>query len=168
MNRLRCVGCGGYFSEVDGPTHPYMESTAGCWHAYGEVMARQYLDPAYAAYYRFSVDAYAIQHPGKPSRQSIQSVGVHLIRLHLLVERGLRMELANDAIKAASQIKQRFVWLEPPKSMGLMTVADVVSAKTNEELRSAVTNWAAVAWAAWAVHHQTVAEWAKRLPRKIL
>jgi Family of unknown function (DUF5946) len=164
---VRCFGCGGFFSEIDGPTHPYMESIAGCWHAYGEIMARQYLDPDYVEYYRFSVDAYAIQHPGKPSRQSIQSVGVHLIRLYLLLECDLEMNSANDVMKAASQIKQDFVWLQPPKSLGAITVADVARAKTNDELKSAATHWACTAWSAWSTHHHTVAEWAKLLPTKM-
>lgn len=36
-----CVGCGGLFPEMDGPTHRYMESSPGCWAAYGEVLARE-------------------------------------------------------------------------------------------------------------------------------
>lgn len=164
MRLVKCHGCGGDFVEYDGPTHRYMEGSAGCWHAYGEVMARQYLDSNYVQYYRFSVDAYAVQHPGQPSRQSIQSVGVHLIRLYLIFERELPMELANEAIKAAVQIKQRFVWLEPPKAFGTVTVADVARTTTNEELQREVSRWAASAWEAWASHHQTILAWAKELP----
>jgi Family of unknown function (DUF5946) len=166
MSLVQCPGCGGLFPKFDGPTHPYMEAIAGCWSAYGEVMARQYLDPDYAEYYRLSVDAYAVQHPGKPSRQSIQSVGVHLIRLYLLLEDGLEMTSANDAMKSASQIKQRFIWLEPPPSMGVITVANIANTKTNDELRGAVANWAATAWAAWSTHHQTIRVWARELPSK--
>ena len=71
-----------------GPTHRYMESLPGCWAIYGEVLAREYSDLAYAAVHRLTVDAYAVQHPGQPSPQSIQSVGVHLLRLCLILEHG--------------------------------------------------------------------------------
>ena len=39
------------------------------------------------AAHQLTVDAYAIQHPGKPSAQSIQSVCVHLISLYASLER---------------------------------------------------------------------------------
>lgn len=109
MNLLRCPGCGGLFAEVQGPTHRYMESSPGCWAAYGEAMARMYSDPAFFEYYRLAVDAYAVQHPGQPSRQSIHSVGVHLIRLHLLLDCGLASALANGVmLEAASSSTASF------------------------------------------------------------
>ena len=78
-----CPGCGALFEERAGPTHRYMESSPACWAAYGEVLAREYSDQAFYAVHRMSVDTYAVQHPGQPSPQTIQSVAVHLIRLCL-------------------------------------------------------------------------------------
>jgi len=37
--------CKAAFEPVDGPTHAYMESTPGCWAAFGRVLAREYADP---------------------------------------------------------------------------------------------------------------------------
>jgi hypothetical protein len=159
QNLTPCCGCGGMFPDMDGPVHRYMESSAACWAAYGEVMAREYSDLQRLAYYRLSVDAYAVQHPGQPSRQTIQSVGVHLIRLCLLLDCGLSMDRANDAMIAASARKDSFTWLTPPVQIGKITVADVVSAQTNEALQEVVWAWAREAWAAWAVHHDTVRAW---------
>ena len=34
-----CPGCRGRFPHIDGPTHPHMDSSAGCWAASGEVLA---------------------------------------------------------------------------------------------------------------------------------
>ncbi|HED04410.1 MAG TPA: hypothetical protein ENI60_06555, partial [Candidatus Fraserbacteria bacterium] len=113
MNTVECVGCGGQFPEIDGPVHRYMESSPGCWAAFGEVLAREYSDPIYFGVHRLTVDAYAVQHPGSPSRQSIRSVGVHLIRLCLFLEHGLSAENANDAMLKAAKLKHTFVWLEP-------------------------------------------------------
>jgi len=67
-NLVRCFGCGGLFPDVSGPTHRYMEATPGCWAAYGEVLARQYVDAGYATAGQMTVDAYAVQHPGTASQ----------------------------------------------------------------------------------------------------
>jgi hypothetical protein len=156
MNLIKCPGCGGSFPDIDGPTHRYMESSPGCWAAYGEVLAREYSDPAYMAVHRLSVDTYAIQHPGRPSRQSIQSVGLHLSRLCLFIEGGLAAERANDAMLAAARFKQSMVWLEPPASFGDITVARVVTATTVDAHVAAVSDWARAAWQAWAPHHSVI------------
>lgn len=136
-----------------------MESSPACWAAYGEVLAREYSDPAYFQVHRLSVDAYAVQHPGKPSPQTIQSVAVHLIRLCLLLERGLPMERANAAMLKASEQEALYVWLEPPVSRGSMTVAEVLEAQGVEAHMAAVRCWAETSWAAWAPYHATIKNW---------
>jgi hypothetical protein len=154
-----CIGCGGLFPEMEGPTHRYMESSPGCWAAYGEVLAREYSDPSYAQTNRLTVDAYAVQHPGRPSPQSIQSVALHLIRLCLLLERGVEMSLANEAMLRATEMKSKFVWLTPPPSRGVITVADVHRAGNAQEHVDLVREWARSAWTAWSSHHATIHEW---------
>jgi len=136
-----------------------MESSPACWAAYGEVLAREYSDPAYFQVHRLSVDAYAVQHPGHPNPQAIQSVAVHLIRLCLLLERGLPMERANAAMLKASEREELYVWLEPPASRGSVTVAEVLEAQGVEAHMAAVRRWAESAWAAWSPHHATVRSW---------
>ena len=155
----RCLGCGAEFPQREGPTHRYMESSPACWAAYGEVLAREYSDPAYFQVHRLSVDAYAVQHPGKPSPQTIQSVAVHLIRLCLLLERSLPMERANAAMLKASEQEKRFVWLTPPASLGAVTVADVWQAQALEAHMAAVRRWSESAWEAWTPHHATIRTW---------
>lgn len=162
MAVLQCVWCKGMFPDGDGPTHDYMESTPGCWAAYGRVLAREYQDRRYFAVHRLTVDAYAVQHPGKRSRQSIQSVGVHLVRLFLLLERGLTPDKANDAMLAAARHKAQYRWLEPPASLGAITVADVEAAAGIEGHVSVVKDWASQMWAVWSPHHSTIRSWANR------
>ena len=157
--RTRCPGCGGAFPIMAGPTHRYMESSPGCWAAYGVVLAREYSDPACYEVHRLTVDAYAVQHPGRLSPQSIRSVGLHLVRLCLRLEKELTEEKANAAMVAAAARKHIYTWLEPPASRGALTVADVVGLPTPEEHRQAVRAWAAVAWQAWATHHGIVRHW---------
>lgn len=155
-----CPGCHGQFPVQDGPVHAYMEASPGCWAAFGRVLAREYADPALSVVHRLSVDAYAVQHPGQPSRQSIQSVGVHLVRLCLFLERGLQPQAANAAMLAAARRKADYTWLEPPASRGALTVADVASADSAEAHARQVRAWAAQMWAVWAPHHATVRRWA--------
>lgn len=155
---VKCMGCGGSFADIQGPTHRYMESSPGCWAAYGEVLAREYGDQAYFQVHRLTVDAYAVQHPGQPSPQSIQSVAVHLIRLYLVLETGLGMQRANDAFKAAAE-SRTYTWLTPPSSLGDITVADVHKAKDVEEHRQRVRAWAESAWTAWSLHHAAIRAW---------
>jgi len=162
MSSVTCPGCGAAFADIDGPTHRYMESSPGCWAAYGEVLAREYGDPAFFEVHRLGVDAYAVQHPGRPSSpQAIHSVGVHLVRLYGFLECGLAADEANDAMLAAARLKHTFVWLDPPTRFAT-TVADVVAAKSLEQHTQAVRVWAASAWQAWSAHHESIRRWARR------
>ena len=106
-----CIGCGAIVPRTDGPTHRYLGASPGCWAVYGEVLAREYQEPTYAVVHRMTVDAYAVQHPGTSSPQTIQSVVVHLISLCLML--------------VMQQAKRRhgddFLWLDPPDSLGATT-----------------------------------------------
>jgi hypothetical protein len=156
---IACIGCGASFEQRDGPTHRYMESSPGCWAAFGQVLALEYSEASYARAHRLSVDAYAVQHPGRPSPQSVQSVALHLISLCLILEQGLDFGEATDAIRAAADAKGRFCWLPPPPLRGERTVADVLGSVDGDDHQKRVRSWAASAWAAWASHHATVRSW---------
>jgi hypothetical protein len=159
MNTCKCFSCGGLYPDVDGPVHRYMSSSPGCWSVYGEVLAREYSDPTYFEVHRLTVDAYAVQHPGSTDRQSIQSVGVHLIRLCLFLEHGLTAENANDAMLKAGKDKHSFIFLEPPHSFGSITAADVYKARSSTEHKGVVREWAQTAWEAWSMHHDIIRDW---------
>ncbi|MGM0906624.1 MAG: DUF5946 family protein [Pseudomonadota bacterium] len=165
MDTCKCFSCGGVFPDIDGPVHRYMSSSPGCWSVYGEVLAREYSDPTYFEVHRLTVDAYAVQHPGSTDRQSIQSVGVHLIRLCLFLEHGLTAGKANDAMLEAGMKKSSFIFLEPPLNMGEITAADIYRASSVEEHKALVRGWARSVWDAWSMHHNTIREW---LPNKAL
>lgn len=161
-NRLeRCPDCGALTPEVAVPVHPYLGASPGCWAIYGEVLNQEYADYVrYLPVHRLCVDAYAAQHPGEPSQQAIASVGVHLIRLHLMLERGLQPENANSAMKWASRRKRTFVWLTPPPSLGERNVLYVRDAQDSAEHMQRVREWARSVWEAWSPHHETVRRWA--------
>lgn len=157
----RCPDCGALTPAVDGPTHPYLGASAGCWAVAGQVLAREYEDYArYAPTHRLGVSAYPAQHPGVPSPQAIASVGMHLIRLHLLLERDLKADNANAAIVWASRRNRDFVWLAPPSSLGELTIMHVLEARNPAEHMQRVGEWARSVWEAWSPHHETIRRWA--------
>ncbi|MEJ7785608.1 MAG: DUF5946 family protein [Solirubrobacteraceae bacterium] len=59
----------------NGPTHPYMPLLAGVLKRFGEILAREFGDPAFFAVHQVTVDTYAVQHPGIAEQHAIQSVG---------------------------------------------------------------------------------------------
>lgn len=159
MDLEKCPGCGATFPHEDGPIHRYMLSSPACWKAYCAVLTREYNNSALMPVHRLSVDAYAMQHPGHPPRQSIHSIGLHLIRLYLLLEHGLAPELSNQAMLAAGRIKQTFTWLDPPSFLGDVTVRDVLPAREAPVHEAMIRRWAHSAWMAWKPHHPQTREW---------
>jgi hypothetical protein len=159
MNSEVCPGCQAKFERCDGPTHPYIGASAACWAAYGEVLAREYGEFGYPDIHRLTVDAYAAQHPGTESRQSIQSVAVHLIGLYLWLECGLP---ANDITTRIGKAVRRsgFHWLTPPERLGSLTIQDIVRSANLDEHNVRVHAWAHSVWEAWQLHATTVKRWA--------
>jgi hypothetical protein len=162
-----CIGCGADVPDESGPVHRYLAAAPGCWRIYGEVLAREYSDPAYALAHRLGVDAYAVQHPGAESPQTIQSAGVHLARLCMILERNLPLAGADAAMADfAARSKRALHWLEPPQRKGSMTVMGVWGATDPRLHGEAVWEWARSAWAAWSGHHDQVRSWVDRFGRR--
>lgn len=157
MGTSACPGCSAVFEEHEGPVHRYMDSSAACWAAFGEILTREYQDPAYFAVHKYTVDAYAVQHPGRPSPQTIQSVAVHLIRLCLMLECGADNQRASAAIQAATE--GNYFWLTPPASMGPVTVKEVFQAAELAVHKRLVRAWAESTWQAWSAHHDQIRSW---------
>ena len=157
--QTQCFSCGAAVPDMDGPVHRYMASSPGCWALFGEVLAREYSDYAYARTHRRTVDAYAVQHPGQPSPQTTRSVAIHLVRLYLVLERGLPADLATRTMQKLAGHKSGYFWLEPPDHVGPVTVADIWAAPDADAHATLVQEWAASAWAVWETHHGQVRKW---------
>jgi Family of unknown function (DUF5946) len=161
-----CVGCGAIVPDLDGPTHRYIGASPGCWEAYGRLSEREASDFRYMRYHQLTVDAYCAQHPGKPSPQAVRSVAVHLVGLHLQLEREAPTEgLYASRQRVASLGKEGkldLVWLEPPASMGEVTVLRALEAGDPAEYAEVVRRWAGSVWEAWGAHHETARLWAAR------
>ncbi|MCA9279482.1 MAG: hypothetical protein H6815_01370 [Phycisphaeraceae bacterium] len=158
---IKCAGCGADVPDIVGPTHAYIGASPGCWKVYGDVLAREYGEYGYPECHRLTIDAYAAQHPGTPSRRSIQSVAGHLIALHVLFEQNVSAAEATRRIGAAVAQAESFHWLEPPSFADAMTVLDVAATADLETHQRVVRAWAESVWHAWSEHHETVKLWAR-------
>lgn len=139
--------------------HRYMLSSAGCWASYTAILAREYSDPEYFEVHQFTVDAYAVQHPGGKDAQSLQSVTTHLIRLCLQLEHGVTGKPANGMMMRAREACAPFIWLDPPACTGQITASDLIDVGSADEHQQRVRAWAHSAWEAWAPHHGRVRQW---------
>ncbi len=138
-----------------------MDSSPGCWATFGEVLAREYPAVNYGANHRLTVDAYALQHPGKQSPQSIQSIAAHLVSLYLIFEHNLPMPEATRSMLKLVEHKAAFFWLNPPADLGAVTVRDVLDAKDAQAHVQKVKQWAESAWSAWEEHRDQARLWAE-------
>ena len=154
-----CPGCGLLLPPGDGPTHPYIGASSACWGLFGELLAREYGPLGYPLSHRLAVDAYAVQHPGRPEPRSIRSVALHLAGLCLVLEQGVEPRRATRAIRDLLARKPAFAWLEPPRPNGTVTVRDVLSAADFDEHRRRVEQCARDVWEAWSGHHEVVRRW---------
>lgn len=141
-----CPRCEALVPEIESSTHRYIGDLAGCWAAYGKLSEKETGDFRYMSSHQMTVDAYCAQHPGTHSPQSIRSVAVRLVGLHLQLEREPSTEgLYAARQRVASLSKERrldLVWLEPPGSLGRVTVLHMLEAEDPEEYRERASRWA--------------------------
>ncbi len=112
-----------------------------------------------------AIDVYAAQHPGVPGRRSAQSVTVHLVSLALALEHDWDGAAVTAAKQALLRSDPTFPWLEPPPSLGAVTIADVLAA--SDATFDAVTEpWARSVWDAWEPHHAVIERHVRGLLRR--
>lgn len=158
MSRAVRCPCGATVSDVPElrADHLYVGAAPGCWAAYMDLIGRQLSDFGLAEARMLTVDVYMAQHPGSPGRQASQSVWVHLVGLCLALEHDYDGTSSARAKARVAAPDASFEWLEPPASLGPMTVLDVLATDTVDEHRAAVRRWAVSVWAAWAPHQAAV------------
>ncbi|MDP9346420.1 MAG: DUF5946 family protein [Actinomycetota bacterium] len=154
-----CPGCGLVRASAARITHAYIGASAACWELYGEVLTREYGAYATHANHRVSVDAYAAQHPGADGPQARRSVAMHLMRLCLVYERGMRPAAGREMAPLLLAQPPDLAWLRPPADRGAVTVAAVAAAAGPDEHLVRVDDWGRAVWGAWAGHHATVRRW---------
>lgn len=150
-----CPGCGRPFPPSDGPVHPYIGASAGCWALYGALLAMEYGDARLMRWHRLTVDAYTAQHPGVPERRSAQSVHVHLCGLHLTLERGLDPPAVARAMRKMAD-GRRYDWLAPPALATDIGLAEVIAAAAGDRYPAVARAWAEAVWSAWTPVHPVI------------
>ncbi|MCW6004023.1 hypothetical protein K1W54_05415 [Micromonospora sp. CPCC 205371] len=166
--RASCIGCAAHVPDVDGPTHPYMRSSPGCWRLYGEISVHTNGKPNSTAAQSSPIDCYAAQHPGgaEHDRRQRQSVAVHLTALCLSLEYALPPSRLGTMRGRMSQTvlprigRSDWPHLIPPTSPGTVTVADVHHSIGHGSYAAQVERWADAVWTAWSDHHDAVRRWA--------
>lgn len=162
---IPCPGCQAVLPDTDGPTHRYIGASPACWAIYTALLSGGEPPLAPAPSNTLMVDAYAAQHPGTPSPQSIQSVAVHLITMYGVLEKGvpydralwLRQEALNER---HSPKKDRFTWLTPPDFTDSITVADLARASTPAARNAQAKDYIENVWQLWAkLHKGTIILW---------
>jgi hypothetical protein len=145
--------------NIIGEPHKYIGATQGCWDLYGEILAKEYGEYDYPELtHRLTVDTYAIQHPGKPCRQAIQSVNLHLISLYFVLIKNATGREATSILGEILSNSPIFEWLEPPVPIGKITVNDVLKAVNKTEHEKIVRAWAEDVFDCWYLKHKQVIE----------
>lgn len=145
---------------IDGATHPYVGASSACWTRFAELSAT--LPQGGTPLRRLVTDAYMVQHPGVPERRAIQSVGLHLVGLCLVLERGLPASELSSALQRILARPPGWRWLEPPEPNGPLTIASLEAAanESGRPLDAAIEAYVRGVWGAWSPHHAQVAAWA--------
>ncbi|HEX8380028.1 MAG TPA: DUF5946 family protein [Allosphingosinicella sp.] len=160
-DREICPGCERAYPRSDGATHPYIGASAGCWAAYGELLALEYGNNRLMRWHRLTVDAYTAQHPGVPQRRSAQSVHVHLCGLYLVLERALDPPAVARAMQRLAD-GRLYEWLPPPPLATETGLAEAIAAAPGDGYGAIVRAWAESVWLAWAPHHPAIRAEAER------
>ena len=160
--KSRCPGCGVELDPIDGPVHAYMTSSAACFQLFANVLAAEYEDAALMQTHRLTVDSYAVQHPGQEqTRQQIQSVGLHLARLHVQLTAPRPPLETNNVMLGFAEHKSTLVYLEPPVRF-TMTIADVEPYAGGPDHAAMVRAWASATWQDWSHQHAYIKDWVAR------
>lgn len=154
-----CPGCGGEFPPDDGPTHPYLESSPGCWRVFGELGAADYSSVERMTFHQVNVDAYAAQHPGAGDRRQVQSVGLHLMTLCLFLEHDV--DPAHGPKLHKRMIDRPTFHRLTRSGPGELTVAHVPTDGPVADARRASFEWGAAVWASYEPSHVTVRDWVR-------
>ncbi len=155
-----CPGCSDRLPAADGARHPYVGASSACWVRFAELSAT--LPDGGTPLRRLVTDGYMVQHPGVPERRAIQSVGLHLVALHLVLERGLPPAQLSSTLQRVLARPPEWRWLDPPRPNGALTIAALEAAAIEPDpaLGIAIDAFVRGIWNSWAAHQVQVRAWA--------
>jgi hypothetical protein len=155
-----CHGCELELPRGDKVYEGDFNASPECWAVFGQVLAAEFQHPVlFGQVHELTVDTYAVQHAG--GRHRDKSVGVHLVGLYLVLERGIAPTDAPRYMQRMARVVTSWPHFQPPLEVGPLTVLDVARAGSDLEHAERVRQWAAQLWRAWSPHHAAAAELAK-------
>jgi hypothetical protein len=158
-NLTRCPGCGLQLPELDAPTPADVAASPACWALYGRLLVAEYRQAPSPRLHQLTVDSYGAQYPSARQDRCDRSLGLHLIGLCLLLERGASAQQTSRLITQVLERPPSFGRLQPPTPNGTITVSDVAAARNPDEHARLVEQWAMNVWDTWAPHHAAVRGW---------
>ena len=157
---MACPSCGAAVGEQDGPTHPYMVASPGCWAGFGALQARELADFGYPPVHGLAVDAYAASHGGDGTeRRDRQSVAIHLAALCAVLEHGYGVEQRVALLQRLTTPKRDWRRLPRPDGVPARTFLHASAATDAADYDRRVREWAAAVWAFWTPCRSTVEAW---------
>ena len=135
----------------------YFHCSSECWSVCTGVIGAEFENMVlFGQVHQLTVDAYAVQHAG--GSHPDKSVDVHLVGLHLQLERGVRSP--DVAPRLQSLVGGVATWphFAPPARHGELTILDVALAGSPLEHAKRVRAWAQDVWNTWGPHHEAIDE----------
>lgn len=150
-----CPGCGLAQPPREFPYDGYYHASRECWAVYTEVLAREYEDALlFGRVHQLTVDAYAVQHAGGPHPD--KSVAVHLVGLHLALDRGLALGAIPPRLQQLVARVATWPHFAPPAERAALTIQGVALANDAESHAACVRAWSEAVWRSWSAHHAAI------------
>ena len=158
-----CPDCGLELPVSSGAQHPYIGASAACWNLYSYLLAGE-PPVAATAYGKLLNDAYCVQHHGLPEKAAaVQSVAIHLTTLYAVLKQGQRDTYWIRTRMLRGERRNRFTWLEPPKTNKVMTIQHIIEGQSSQERAERLDAYVTAVANNWlAVHEKTVVDWYER------
>jgi hypothetical protein len=148
-----CPRCKLVSPSCDIPPKNVLATSNGCWAKYGEILAREYSDPACMVIHHLTVDAYFAQHVAfEPSALAIASQNTHVIALYLNRCKGYdgaAMRAARAVIAKKAPVLG--TWIEPPTDLSATNISELLAVTDAQDHLRLVESWTAAVWKAWEV-----------------
>src|SRR5262245_7848190 len=139
-----CPGCGLQMPPSGRTYDRKFHASAECWSMFEQALAAEFQNAVLLGQvHQLTGDTYAVQHAG--GRHPDKSVCIHLMGLHLVLERGVK---PTDVPPLFQRIAVRESWphLEPPEERAALTVLDVALADSPAAHAARVREWATQVW----------------------
>jgi hypothetical protein len=154
---IACPQCGARTPDIDGPTHPYMVSSPGCWRAFAELQADELTRFGYPPAHGRAVDAYSATHGGDGSqRRDRQSVCLHLMAICLLLEADPGPDARIRFLRERTATKVDWPTLRRPPGIPSLNLQHAAAAVGVEDYSTRVDQWAHAVWDFWTPEHSHV------------